>query len=114
MTEVKKTKRRTSKGLPRYLAPIINHLKEARLRKNIPQSELEHRIGLGEGYLSKWETGERRPNLFNLICWASALELQVDVIPMQNFASNDNGELVANDNSHTSNCSIQEIKYSHN
>lgn len=98
MTEQRKTKRRANKNLPRYLAPIVIHLKEARLRQNISQSELEHRIGLGEGYLSKWETGERKPSLFNLFCWATSLGLQIDVIPLQSYAINDNGERIANDN----------------
>jgi transcriptional regulator with XRE-family HTH domain len=99
MTESRKTKRRVSKKIPKYLEPIIFHLKEVRLKKNIRQADLEHQIGLGEGYLSKWETGSRIPNIFNLVCWASALELQIDVVPKTLIGvANDNGELIANDN----------------
>lgn len=93
MTNARKTKRRSQNKLPIYSAPIIIQLKEARLRKNISQAELEHKIGLAEGYLSKWETGERRPNLFNLICWADALGVNISIIPNQELASNDNSRI---------------------
>lgn len=99
MTKSRKTKKRVSRKIPIYLESIVANLKEARLRKNIRQADLEHKIGLAEGYLSKWETGSRIPNIFNLVCWASALELQIDVVPKSlTGIANDNGELTANDN----------------
>ena len=78
--------------------PIISKLRTARIEKGISQEELGFQIGLAEGYLSKWERGERTPSLFSLICWAETLQHQIVAIPMHKIIANDNGEYIANDN----------------
>tara|TARA_Y100000590_G_C14836695_1_gene682281 strand:+ start:33 stop:353 length:321 start_codon:yes stop_codon:yes gene_type:complete len=78
--------------------PIISKLRTARINKGISQEELGYKIGLAEGYLSKWERGERTPSLFSLICWAETLQHQIVAIPMHKVVANDNGEFIANDN----------------
>ncbi|GAB5522844.1 MAG: hypothetical protein Roseis2KO_07160 [Roseivirga sp.] len=84
--------------LPPSFIPIITKLTEIRKQLNVSQFDLECKIGIARGYLSKWERGQRTPTFFNLICWASALGLEIEFKPASPKSANDNGELIANDN----------------
>ncbi|HAA13070.1 MAG TPA: hypothetical protein DCE41_15810 [Cytophagales bacterium] len=74
---------------PRY-HPVILPLRKERKRQQLSQEELAHRIGLTEGYLSRWEQGTRTPTLFNLTCWAESLGFRLQVIPLEQVSANDN------------------------
>lgn len=84
--------------LPPSFIPIITKLTEIRNQLNMSQFDLECKIGIARGYLSKWERGQRTPTFFNFICWTKALDLEVEFKPVLQKRANDNGELIANDN----------------
>lgn len=98
MTQKVNSKINEAPKLLSCFAPIITRLKEIRLDRGISQFDLECKIGLARGYLSKWECGDRTPSLFNFLCWAKALDLEIEFLPIDQICANDNGELIANDN----------------
>jgi len=75
---------------------LIDDFVALRKQKGITQEELSYRIGVGERYVSMWECGLRKPKLFNLLCWAEALDGRLRLI------SEDSEEIksmaIANDN----------------
>ena len=97
--------------LPCY-APIILQLKKVRVEKGISQFDLEYTIGIARGYLSKWECGIRTPSFFGFVCWAKALDLDVEFTSSLPSPANDNSRLVANDNSQDG-FKTREFSYSH-
>ena len=92
------------KRLQPIFRPLIHPLIEEREKRGISQFELEHKIGVTRGYLTKWECGLRTPSLYSYICWAEALDLGIGFYPLDDpdfkklIVSNDNGELIGNDN----------------
>ena len=68
--------------LPRdkaFAEPLIKELVEERKRQGLTQSDLDEKIGLTQGQLAKWETGDRSPTLWNAYCWASALGVELTI-----------------------------------
>ena len=97
MTEKSVTKNDNPKLLSSFI-PIITKLTETRKQLNVSQFDLECKIGIARGYLSKWERGQRTPTFFNFICWISALGMEIEFKSASPKSANDNGELIANDN----------------
>ena len=56
-----------------FRAELIQQFVVRRRALGISQMELDHRIGVAEGLVAKWESGARRPTLYNAWCWAKAL-----------------------------------------
>lgn len=53
--------------------PLVEQLIARRKELEMTQEEVNHIVGLGDRYLSKWEAGIKSPTSFNLVCWANAL-----------------------------------------
>lgn len=83
-----------------FLAPVVNELIRLRLEKNLSQEEVNHRLGVTDHLVDKWECGIRTPGVFNLHCWALTLNARLMVASNDNTPQNDPEppKLVANDN----------------
>lgn len=95
-----------------YLETLVKALVRRRLELNITQEELNHKLGVADRLVSKWECGTRTPLTFHLYCWADALQSRLVIIPnrieskaiisdLKQKAANDNftkRREVANDN----------------
>lgn len=57
-----------------YYAGLIDDLKALRQAKGISQAEMDHRLGVSEGCVAKWESCARLPGAFFLMCWTQALD----------------------------------------
>ena len=55
-------------------------LKDERTKRGIKQTELAEKIGVKQKDISRWETGERTPNIENLKKICQALEVSADVM----------------------------------
>lgn len=60
-----------------HYADLIARLRLARQARGYSQASLEHRIGVSEGLVAKWETKARLPGAFFLMCWCSALNVRL-------------------------------------
>lgn len=58
---------------------LIEQLKNARKEAGFSQAALDHRLGVSEGMVAKWETKTRLPGAFFLMCWCSALGARLNV-----------------------------------
>ena len=64
-----------------FLKTVIQPMIERRKLLGMTQEELNHKIGIADRLVSKWECGTRRPTSFNLFCWAEALDGEIVFIP---------------------------------
>ena len=64
-----------------FLKTVIHPMIERRKLLGMTQEELNHKIGVADRLVSKWECGTRRPTSFNLLCWAEALNGEIVFIP---------------------------------
>lgn len=64
-----------------FYASIIDPLVQRRKELGLSQVALSDLIGVDEGQVAKWETLNRRPNGFSLLCWCDALEMDIEVKP---------------------------------
>jgi transcriptional regulator with XRE-family HTH domain len=69
------------------LAPIIAQLKARRVELGLSQLATDALIGTCNGHVAKWESHDRRPTAFLLLCWASALGLILHLTPAQDQRS---------------------------
>lgn len=60
-------------GSTGFNAAFIQAFVRRRKELGLSQMELDNRIGVAEGLVAKWESGSRRPTLYNAWCWAVAL-----------------------------------------
>lgn len=56
---------------------LISQLTERRHKLGLPQTLVDDRIGVAQGLVAKWETGNRKPTAFNLHCWAESLGCKI-------------------------------------
>lgn len=56
---------------------LISQLTERRHKLGLPQTLVDDRIGVAQGLVAKWETGNRKPTAFNLHCWAESLGCRI-------------------------------------
>lgn len=81
-----------------FLKEIIRPMVDRRHDLRLTQEDVNFKIGVADRLVSKWECGTRTPNLFNLVCWAEALNGKIIFISnnrktpkcMVKQASNDN------------------------
>lgn len=66
-----------------YLQKFISQFVERRKELGLTQDDLNYKIGVADGSVSKWECGYRTPTLFNLMCWADALEAELYIVEDQ-------------------------------
>lgn len=55
-------------------------IKELRVEKNLSQSELAKLTGLDQSTITRYELGERTPNMFGLIALAEVFEVSIDYL----------------------------------
>lgn len=67
-----------------YLAKVVNQLIDLRIDKGLTLEDLNHKIGVSDYLVHKWETGHKTPGTFNLCCWAKALDAELTVVTNNN------------------------------
>ena len=65
--------------IPKDYELMVSMLIDARLKRELSQEKLAHRIGCTASLIHKWETHKRIPSGFMLICWLDALGYDVTV-----------------------------------
>ena len=68
------------RAMSKHLHPLVVQLTDARNRHAIEQGEVGARLGYDNKVISRWETGDRRPTIFNLQCWAAALGFDLSLV----------------------------------
>ena len=63
-----------------FLKGLVAQLIQLRLKRGLTQEELNHRLGVADRLVSKWECGVRSPTSFNLYCWADALDGKLMIV----------------------------------
>ncbi|OEK03271.1 hypothetical protein BFP97_17835 [Roseivirga sp. 4D4] len=83
-----------------YLAKVVNQLIDLRIIKGLTLEDLNHKIGVSDYLVHKWETGHKTPSTFNLCCWANALEAELIIVANDNRPTKPPSETVkaVNDN----------------
>lgn len=69
-----------SKTRTDFLQEVVSQLKSKRLKQQITQQELNHKLGMADFLVTKWENGIRTPLAYHLYCWADALDSQIIVL----------------------------------
>jgi len=64
-----------------FLKDVVGDLIHLRRMRGLTQEEVNHKIGVADRLVSKWECGIRTPTSFNLYCWADALNGKLTVVP---------------------------------
>ena len=54
------------------------NLKQIRKSKNISQEDLAERLGVSRQSVSKWETGENYPSMFNIMCLCDIFKCKIN------------------------------------
>jgi len=67
-----------------FLEDVVKLLIRRRLQLRITQDELNHKLGVADRLVSKWECGMRTPTSFHLYCWADALKSIVTITANDN------------------------------
>ncbi len=55
-------------------------LKELRIEQNLSQGELAKLTNLNQSTITRYETGERTPNMFGLIALANFFKVSIDYL----------------------------------
>tara|TARA_E500000318_G_C3553344_1_gene209973 strand:+ start:472 stop:705 length:234 start_codon:yes stop_codon:yes gene_type:complete len=56
-----------------FTEQLIAQFAKRRYELGLTQVQVDERIGVATGLVAKWESGNRKPTLFNAHCWAEAL-----------------------------------------
>ena len=56
---------------------LITQFVAKRHKLGMSQMDLDEKIGVARGLVSKWEVGIRKPSGFLFCCWANALECTI-------------------------------------
>lgn len=67
-----------------FLRDVVGDLVSIRKERNYTQEEINHKLGVAERLVSKWECGLRTPTAFNLYCWADALDAKLKIVVNDN------------------------------
>lgn len=62
-----------------FLHDLISQFVQRRNELELSQEDVEYKLGVADGTISKWERGVRTPTAFNLFCWAEALECNLEL-----------------------------------
>lgn len=83
-----------------FLKEVVSSLVYRRKELKLTQDELNHKLGMSDRHLSKWECGMRTPTAFHLYCWADSLEAKLTIVTKDNNSQTlaNAIELVSNDN----------------
>lgn len=60
-----------------FTSSLIKQFQSRRYQLGLTQPEIDQKIGVGTGLCAKWETGNRKPTLFNAYCWAEVLGCEI-------------------------------------
>jgi DNA-binding transcriptional regulator YiaG len=66
-----------------FYGPLVVQLVARRHALGLSQMALEHRLGVSEGQIAKWERGARLPSSFFLCAWARCLGVELTVTARQ-------------------------------
>lgn len=58
---------------------LITQFAKRRNELGLTQLHVDERIGVAAGLVAKWESGNRKPTLFNAHCWAEALGCHIKI-----------------------------------
>lgn len=67
-----------------FAGSLIQQFKDRRNELGYTQLELDHKIGMTDGYVAKWESGDRKPTMFFAFMWAQALNCKIVLVPDEN------------------------------
>lgn len=68
----------------KHYSQLIENLAQRRKQLRLSQEALDHRLGVSEGMVAKWETLARLPGAFFLMCWCKALNVQLTIAHEEN------------------------------
>ena len=57
-----------------FLNKLVSQFINRRKELGLTQDDVNYKLGVADGSVSKWECGYRTPTAFNLLCWAQVLE----------------------------------------
>lgn len=63
-----------------YYGKLVARLAQRRNELQWTQEFLDHKLGVTEGLVAKWESFTRLPGAFMLMCWCNALHLSLVAI----------------------------------
>ena len=66
-----------------FYQPLVVQLVARRHALGLSQIALEHRLGVSEGQIAKWERGARLPSSFFLCAWARCLDVELTLTARQ-------------------------------
>ena len=93
-----------------FLRDLVAKMVRRRHDLGITQEELNHRLGVADRLISKWECGTRTPASFHLYCWADALQSELTIVPKSGGIL-DLTKTVANDNLNIANDNTPPIEF---
>lgn len=59
--------------------PVMTQLRKIRRAQKLSQGAVAKRIGVETPAICHWETGSKLPLMFNFMCWAEALGVEITV-----------------------------------
>ena len=68
-------KKKNDKFWNNVILPFI----ERRHKMGLTQMDVNEQIGVADKLVSKWESGMRRPNVYNLYNWAEVLKCKIEL-----------------------------------
>ncbi|MGW9447084.1 helix-turn-helix domain-containing protein [Bacillus mobilis] len=71
----------------RNVHPLIIRLRSAREAQGFSRRTIAHKTGLSVHAIEGWEWGDRSPVLDNLIAYAAALGMELDLAPLKEVAA---------------------------
>lgn len=60
-----------------FYGDMVLRLKHAREDMDMTQAQLDERLNVADGQVAKWESFERLPGAFMMVCWALALDVRI-------------------------------------
>lgn len=63
----------------RFYADMIETLKVRRRALGLTQEQLDNKLGVANHQVAKWESFQKLPGAFMMMCWASALGVKLVV-----------------------------------
>ncbi|NQY00279.1 MAG: helix-turn-helix domain-containing protein [Flavobacteriaceae bacterium] len=83
-----------------FLKEVVNPMINRRKELGLTQEDVNHKLGVADFLVAKWERGIRSPTAFNFLCWAEVLKGRIVFISDDDYKSpKDMIEEVSNDNS---------------
>jgi transcriptional regulator with XRE-family HTH domain len=64
-----------------FLEDVVKPMIKQRRILKLTQEVVNHKLGVADNLVAKWECGVRTPILFHLYCWADALDGKLMFVP---------------------------------